>query len=114
VAESKIGKILVDGDGMTLYLFEKDKNGKSACYDACAGAWEPYVSGGEPQAGDGAKAALLKTVDRTDGERQVVYGRWPLYRYEDDKKPGDVTGHDKNEFGADWYALGADGKKAHN
>ncbi|MEU7895171.1 hypothetical protein AB0B45_20205 [Nonomuraea sp. NPDC049152] len=113
VASSSIGKILVDGKGMTLYLFEKDKNGKSDCYDACAKAWPPYLTKGEPKAEQGAKADLLKTVSRTDGGTQVVYGQWPLYYYHDDKKPGDVTGQDKEAFGAEWYALNPQGEKAH-
>jgi predicted lipoprotein with Yx(FWY)xxD motif len=112
VAASKLGKILVDGQGKTLYLFEKDKKGKPTCYDECAAAWEPYVTQGDPAAGDGVKAGLLATVTRKDGARQVVYGGWPLYSYEDDKKPGDVTGQEKEEFGGEWYALGADGKQA--
>ncbi|MFE3452559.1 hypothetical protein ACFXJ8_26915 [Nonomuraea sp. NPDC059194] len=113
IASSSIGKILVDDKGMTLYLFEKDKNGKSDCYDECAKEWPPFLTEGEPQAEQGAKADLLKTVKRTDGDTQVVYGQWPLYYYHDDKKPGDVTGHDKEEFGAEWYALNAQGEKAH-
>lgn len=112
LADSKLGKIIVNADGMTLYLFEKDKNGTPACYDKCAEEWAPYVTQGDPAAADGADANLLKTVKRTDGTLQVVYGAWPLYTYEDDKKPGDVTGNDKDEFGGEWYALGAEGKQA--
>ncbi|WP_431898514.1 COG4315 family predicted lipoprotein [Nonomuraea sp. bgisy101] len=113
LASSSIGKILVDDEGMTLYLFEKDKNGTSACYDECAEEWPPYLTKGDPKAEQGAKPDLLTTVNRTDGGTQVVYGRWPLYHYHDDKKPGDLTGHDKKEFGAEWYAVNAQGHKAH-
>ncbi|MGW4476734.1 COG4315 family predicted lipoprotein [Nonomuraea sp. NPDC004354] len=113
VTSSSIGKILVDDKGMTLYMFEKDKDGKPTCYDACAKEWPPYLTKGEPKASEGAKADLLKTADRTDDGTQVVYGKWPLYRYHDDKKPGDVYGHDKEAFGAEWYALNAKGEKAH-
>ncbi|WP_206184853.1 hypothetical protein [Thermoactinospora rubra] len=112
VADSKVGKILVDGDGRTLYLFEKDRNGESTCYGECAEEWPPYLTEGEPQAGEGAKESLVKTVKRRDGSTQVVYGDWPLYYYHDDTKPGDLTGHDKEEFGAEWYALTASGEKA--
>lgn len=113
VADTKLGKTLVDAEGRTLYLFEKDEGGVPACYDACAEEWPPYLTEGDPQAGAGADAALLGIVERKDGTNQVVYGEWPLYTYQDDTKPGDVTGHDKEEFGAEWYALTGAGKKAH-
>jgi predicted lipoprotein with Yx(FWY)xxD motif len=112
VDETGIGQILVDGEGRTLYLFEKDKSRKSSCYGECAKAWPPYLSTGEPQAEEGAKADLLSTTKRDDGTEQVVYGKWPLYYYHGDKEPGDTTGHDIEEFGAEWYAVNADGKKA--
>ncbi|WP_205315427.1 hypothetical protein [Nonomuraea lactucae] len=112
VSDTKIGEILVDGQGRTVYLFEKDKEGKPTCYDECAEEWPPYLTEGKPKAEDGAKADLLSTTARKDGAEQVTYGKWPLYYYHDDKKPGDTTGHDKKEFGAEWYALNAAGKKA--
>lgn len=112
VGDTGIGKIIVDAEGRTLYLFEKDTSGKSTCYDQCAEAWPPYLTTAAPQAGEGAKADLISTTTRSDGSKQVVYGKWPLYYYHDDKKPGDTTGHDKEEFGAEWYALTAAGTKA--
>jgi predicted lipoprotein with Yx(FWY)xxD motif len=112
VADTKVGKIIVDADGRSLYLFEKDKDGKPACYGKCADAWSPYLTEGAPEAGTGATADLVGTAQRTDGKTQVAYAGHPLYYYEDDKKAGDVTGNDKNEFGADWYALKPDGSNA--
>ncbi|GAA2390260.1 COG4315 family predicted lipoprotein [Nonomuraea africana] len=112
VGDTKLGKILVDAEGRTLYLFEKDKDRKSDCYDACAKAWPPYLTTGKPEAGEGAKADLLSTTTRDDGSKQVVYGKWPLYYYQNDKNPGDTTGHDIEGFGAEWYALTPAGKKA--
>ncbi|GAA2698652.1 lipoprotein [Nonomuraea recticatena] len=112
VGDTGIGKIIVDAQGRTLYLFEKDTGGKSTCYGECAKEWPPYLTTDAPRAGEGAKADLVSTTTRDDGSKQVVYGKWPLYYYHDDKKAGDTTGHDKEEFGAEWYALTAAGMKA--
>jgi predicted lipoprotein with Yx(FWY)xxD motif len=70
---TSLGTILVDGRGMTLYLFTKDtqNSGKSACEGQCLAAWPPLL--GEPQAGAGADKALLGTLVRTDGTTQVTY-----------------------------------------
>jgi predicted lipoprotein with Yx(FWY)xxD motif len=109
---AKLGEILVDSEGFTLYNFEKDKNGKSSCEGACAAAWPPYTVSGEPKAEDGAEASKLSTTRRSDGSTQVVYNGWPLYTYVGDSKPGDTTGHDLDQFGAEWYALTPAGVKA--
>ncbi len=63
----KLGQILVDGNGRTLYLFEADKGTSSTCYSSCASYWPPLLTGGAPQAGTGATASLLGTTKRTDG-----------------------------------------------
>jgi len=101
----KLGKILVDSKGNTLYYFEKDKNGKSACYGACAQVWPPYTTSGAPKGTNGAEASKLGTTKRTDGSTEVVYNNWPLYTYQGDSKPGDAKGNDLKQFGATWYAL---------
>jgi predicted lipoprotein with Yx(FWY)xxD motif len=108
----KLGEILVDSKGFTLYNFEKDKGGKSSCFNACAAAWPPLTVSGEPKADGGAEASKLTTTERSDGSTQVVYNGWPLYTYEGDSKPGDTTGHDLDQFGAEWYALTPAGVKA--
>src|SRR5262249_29252747 len=66
LASTSLGKILVNSGGRTLYLFEKDKNGKSACSGACAGYWPPLITTGKPVAGAGVKASLLGTTKRAD------------------------------------------------
>ncbi len=108
---STLGQTLVDGQGRTLYLFEADKAGQSRCTGGCATAWPPYLGEGTPQAGTGVTRALLGTTIRRDGGVQVTYGGHPLYYYDDDKKPGMTEGEGKKEFGAEWYAVGSDGKK---
>ncbi|WP_440100226.1 COG4315 family predicted lipoprotein [Streptosporangium sp. H16] len=112
LGETSIGKVLVGEGGRTLYLFEKDKDGKSSCSDACARAWPPYVTDGKPEAGQGVKEDLLDTTERDDGTTQVTYNRHPLYYFAKDTKAGDVKGHDVDGFGDEWYAVDADGKKA--
>jgi predicted lipoprotein with Yx(FWY)xxD motif len=110
---TKLGKIAVDAHGRTLYLFEKDKHGKSACYGACAVAWPPAVLKGTPTAGSGISKSALGTTRRRGGARQLTLGGHPLYRFIKDKKPGDTEGQDVDAFGAEWYAVHGNGKKVH-
>jgi predicted lipoprotein with Yx(FWY)xxD motif len=106
-----LGKVLVDDKGMTLYMFEKDKGGKSACYGGCAEAWPPLATDGDPVAKNGAVAGKLGTTGRTDGSTQVTYAGWPLYLYAGDQKPDQAKGNDIDQFGAEWYALTPSGEK---
>jgi predicted lipoprotein with Yx(FWY)xxD motif len=108
----KLGRVLVDSKGFTLYDFHKDKGGKPACYGGCAQVWPPLTTSGEPQAGEGATASKLGTVKRSDGTTQVTYAGHPLYTYEADKKPGEAKGNDIDSFGAEWYALESSGEEA--
>ena len=78
LAGSKLGQILVDAKGRTLYLFEADKNGKSACSGACAGTWPPFTAA-SPSAGKGVDGGALATTTRADGTQQVTYQGHPLY-----------------------------------
>jgi predicted lipoprotein with Yx(FWY)xxD motif len=112
--DSSLGKIIVDAQGRTLYLFEADKGGKSNCDGSCATVWPPLLSKGAPQADMGASGNLLGTTTRGDGTTQVTYGGHPLYYFAGDKAPGDVTGQDIDQFGAKWYVVGTNGKKIDN
>jgi predicted lipoprotein with Yx(FWY)xxD motif len=111
---SSLGKILVDAKGRTLYLFEKDKGGTSACYGQCATYWPPLLTHGNPTAAAGAKASLLGTTRRSNGAMQVTYAHHPLYRYAGDARPGQTTGQGSKAFGAGWYVLRPTGKKIDN
>ena len=111
VKRSKLGAILADGEGKTVYLFEKDKTTASTCSGACATAWPPVTTDGAPKAGGGTQAALLTTSKRSDGTTQVVYGGHPLYYFVKDRDAGDAYGQGIDGFGAEWYVLGSDGKK---
>ncbi|HKD33664.1 MAG TPA: hypothetical protein VKB73_09365 [Gaiellaceae bacterium] len=110
-AKTNLGKIIVNGSGLTLYLFEKDKRGKSACSGACAGYWPPLLTHGKAMAAGGAKQALLGTIKRSNGSRQVTYSGHPLYTYVLDTKRGQTKGEGSKLFGAGWDALTPAGKK---
>jgi predicted lipoprotein with Yx(FWY)xxD motif len=106
LADSDLGSILVDGDGMTLYLFEADTKGASTCYDDCAQTW-PALIGDASTAGDGLDGSLLGTTERDDGELQVTYADHPLYYYAPDKAPGDTDGQGLFDV---WYVVDAAGE----
>ena len=112
VRKVSLGRILVNGKSQTLYLFEKDKKGKSACSGQCAKFWPPLLTNGKPKAGSGVKASLLGTTKRSDGTTQVTYNKHPLYRFlNDNNKVGSTKGEGVNAFGAEWYVVGTNGKK---
>ncbi len=99
------GDVLVDAEGVTLYLFTQDEGGESACYDGCADNWPPLTVDGDPTAGDGVTADL-GTTERDDGSTQVTAGEWPLYYFAGDENPGDANGQGLNDA---WYVLAPDG-----
>lgn len=111
VRATKLGKIMVDAQGRTLYLFEKDTSAKSTCFGACANAWPPLTTTGKPKAGTGATATLIATISRSDGAREVTYNSRPLYYYAGDHGPGDTNGQGLNAFGASWDVLSPTGTK---
>src|SRR3954452_13191559 len=104
VRHTRLGSVLVDGGGRTLYEFEKDKGPASRCSGACAGVWPPLTS--KPEAGRGVAAAKL---GMTAGGG-VTYAGHPLYTYAGDGKPGDVKGQSLDQFGADWYVFAPSGR----
>jgi predicted lipoprotein with Yx(FWY)xxD motif len=109
--KTSLGTILVNAQGRTLYMFEKDKGSKSACAGRCATFWPPLVTTGKPKAGSGVKAPLLGTTRRTDGRLQVTYNKHPLYRFVQDTKAGQTKGEEANAFGGEWYAVSPKGAK---
>jgi predicted lipoprotein with Yx(FWY)xxD motif len=107
---SSLGRIVVDGQSHTLYVFQKDKGAKSACSGVCAQNWPPLLTKGAPKAGPSAKASLLGTTKRADGTTQVTYNGHPLYTFAGDgNKPGSTNGQGFNAFGALWYVVGTNG-----
>ena len=111
LTNTKLGKVLADGSGRTLYLFEKDKGPKSTCFGACATAWPPVTTTGKPTALKGVSASKLGTIDRGHGVKQVTYNGHPLYRFVKDTGPRQTHGEGLKAFGAEWYALSGAGHK---
>jgi predicted lipoprotein with Yx(FWY)xxD motif len=109
VADSQYGPILFDSSNQAIYLFDKENSATSQCYGACAEAWPPVLTKGEPRAGDGVDAKLLGTTERDDGSVQVTYNGHPLYYYVDDP-PGEVLCHNVEEFGGLWLVVGPGGE----
>ncbi|WP_411104590.1 SCO0930 family lipoprotein [Streptomyces sp. cmx-4-9] len=103
-----LGTAVTDGQGFTLYRFDKDTPNppKSSCEGDCAKAWPP-VPADEATAGEGIETGLLGSVARADGTRQLTLAGWPVYRYAKDTKAGDTLGEG---VGGTWHALGPDGK----
>ena len=113
IARSRLGHILVDSKGITLYDFVKDNGTTSVCYGACAALWPPLTTSGKPVAGQGVRASLLGTTKRKDGKLEVTYNGHPLYYFVTDRKPGQTTGQGLNQFGAPWWVISPAGKEIH-
>jgi predicted lipoprotein with Yx(FWY)xxD motif len=107
--KTKLGEILVNSRGHTLYLFSKDKNGKSACNGSCVKFWPPTIRSGKPTAGPGVKASMLGATKRSNGGLQLAYNKHPLYTFALDKQAGQTSGEGNLAFGAKWYAVSAKG-----
>ena len=108
VARTKLGPILVNGQGRTLYLFLKDRHGKSTCYDGCARVWPPALASGAPRVGPGVAAEKLTTTRRTDHKRQLVYNGHPLYAMSADTRPGELEGQG---FLGTWFVVSPAGRR---
>lgn len=107
---SKLGAIVVDAKGMTLYHLTSE-HGKVACTGTCATFWPPvmWAGTGKPTLGAGLKAAKLGTIKRPNGKLQVTYNKFPLYRYSLDKKPGQTNGEGVDDSPGTWYAVSTAG-----
>jgi predicted lipoprotein with Yx(FWY)xxD motif len=110
VDRSRYGRILVDGHGRTLYLFTRDRGGKSRCYGDCAAAWPPQFAHGDQVAGAGLDQSKLGTTTRHGGAKQVTYGGHPLYYYVSDRKPGQILCQNVAEFGGTWLVVSPVGR----
>lgn len=104
--DPELGPLLVDDDGLSLYVFFEDSEGQSTCTDACADNWPPVLTDGAPEIGADGDPQLLATTARDDGSQQVTYDGQPLYRYSGDSAPGDLLGLG---IGNVWYPVAPDG-----
>ncbi|SFN71623.1 COG4315 family predicted lipoprotein [Mycetocola miduiensis] len=109
VADTTLGDIVVDGEGMTVYIFDKDTadSGKSVCSGDCLAAWPPVATTSESPTVDGV-TGTIGTITRDDGSLQVTLNGLPLYLYAPDEAAGDVTGQG---VGGVWWVVGPDGTK---
>ena len=89
--------VLTNAAGMTLYIFDKDADGKSACNGPCAANWPPLMAGGDAKA-----AGDWTIVTRDDGAKQWAYKGKPVYLWAKDQKPGDKTG---DGFNSVWHIV---------
>jgi predicted lipoprotein with Yx(FWY)xxD motif len=110
-AKTSLGEILVNSTGRTLYLFGKDRNGKSSCSGKCAVAWPPLTTSGKPTFTGSAMASLIGTTKRADGRLQVTYNHHPLYTFVKDTKAGQTSGEGVNALGGIWDAVSPAGAK---
>lgn len=108
-ADSQYGSVLFDSEQQAIYYFDKETSDTSRCYGACAEAWPPVLTEGDPRSGDGVEAKLLGTTERDDGSTQVTYNGHPLYYYVDDPR-GEVLCHGVEEFGGVWLAVDPGGE----
>jgi predicted lipoprotein with Yx(FWY)xxD motif len=89
--------VLTAQNGMTLYVFDKDKGARSVCYDDCAVNWPPYVATADEQL-----PKKWKRVERTDGTWQWTYNGKPVYFFKGDTAEGDANGDGK---GGVWHVV---------
>lgn len=108
----KLGTILVNAQGRTLYMFVPDKQRRVTCVKACAAIWPPLklATGAKATASGGARASLLGSDRNPGGGRVVTYNKWPLYTYISDRAAGQTKGQALNLNGGLWYVLSPSGK----
>lgn len=109
VADTSLGAVVVDGNGMTAYMYDKDTQGAatSACTGPCLAKWPPILSDSAEPKADGVTGTLA-TIDTPDGKHQVTLDGWPLYTFAGDAAAGDVTGQG---VGGIWWVLSPAGEK---
>jgi predicted lipoprotein with Yx(FWY)xxD motif len=115
--KAPVGVYLTDGSGTALYMFEEDRREgdrgravESDCIGECLDRWPVFSGEPLPVADRGASASLIGSFKRPDGKVQATYNGWPLYYFAEDFVPGDINGHEIEEFGGEWYLLDAAGE----
>lgn len=107
ISQTELGDVLADPRGMTLYAFTNDVDATSTCSGTCAEAWPPVIVEPDFIVSPGLDTGIFATIQRKDGSHQLVAGKWPLYLYAADAKPGDVTGHGSGDV---WFAVDTSGR----
>lgn len=106
VADTSLGKVLVDAHGLTVYMFTPDSSGKSTCDASCLQYWPPVA----PSKAASTVTGKVATTTTTAGASIATVGGWPLYTFVQDQKPGDVSGEGFSDFGGVWYAVSPSGQ----
>ncbi len=111
IAKTSLGDIVVDGKGLSVYMFKPDRYNVSVCEGQCLVAWPPIMlpKGStltDVSISDGMRRSKLGVAMREDGSRQVTYNGLALYYWFRDSKPGDVFGQWVNEL---WFVMSEDG-----
>lgn len=108
-AESDFGEIVVDGEGMTVYMFDQDTqgSGESSCEGQCAANWPAVIADSETPEVEGVTGEV-GTIEGVDGQTQVTLNGWPLYYFAGDQAAGDVNGQGVNDV---WWVLSPDGER---
>jgi predicted lipoprotein with Yx(FWY)xxD motif len=106
VADSDLGQILTDADGLTIYYFANDTEGVSNCDAGCLANWPPVPAEGTPTAGEGVTAEL-GTAEATDGTTMLTVNGFPAYYFAGDSAAGQTNGQGQGDV---WFVFGADGE----
>jgi len=109
VAQTDVGKVLVDPKGRTLYAFAADTKGHSACSGSCASYWPPTPAGSLPGTTPKGVTAKLGEIARADGTMQLTVDGFPMYTYVGDSQPGQAKGQGLDESGGLWWVVSGDG-----
>lgn len=110
--KTKLGRILVNSSGFTLYRFMIDPRNKDKCVTVkeCAQVWPPLTTSGRPIAGPGVNSSLLSTIRLPNGKKQVTYAGHPLYGYAPATERGETAYIGEMQFGGTWDAVNAAGR----
>ena len=101
---TRIGTVLTNSKGLTVYWPDWASSSSWSCTGACAAAWPPVT--GMPQAASGVKlAGTLGTVMRADGTVQATINGHPLFTFKGDTAPGQTKGNGVSAFGARWSVV---------
>jgi len=102
--QDEIGKYLTDADGMTLYVFEKDSPGQSACTGGCVDNW-PLFYREDVAPPEGVDSNDFGTITREDGAEQTTFRGYPLYYFTGDSEPGEAKGNGMMDL---WHVVDPD------
>jgi len=109
-AESRYGRILVDGSGRTLYLFDIERDPTPRCYDACAVSWPPLLATTASTTDPLLNQTSIAVSPRNNDSQQLTYNGHPLYYYVGDTKAGQIRCQNAVEFGGTWLIVRPSGK----